>query len=138
MGVTSSSTNKNHRRDDMDNKNNARSTLQDDIENNNNEFIIDSQARTSLLFRQQDETLDDLDVAITRVGHLAGNIHDEIHEQNKILAEMDKDLDDAEERMGVVMGKLSKVLKTKDRYQICTILALSGTVVVLFFLVLYF
>jgi syntaxin 6 len=46
-------------------------------------------------------------------------------------------LQDAEEKLGVVMGKLAKLLKTKDKCQLGTILALILTVLVLLFLVLY-
>jgi syntaxin 6 len=103
----------------------------------NTDFIVDSQARASLLMRQQDETLDDLDVAVTRVGHMAENIHEEIGAQNKMLDEMDADLANAEEQLGMVMGKLAKLLKTKDKCQLGTILCLAATVIVLFLLVLY-
>ena len=44
-----------------------------DAERENTSFIVDSQARTSLLMQQQDDTLDDLDQAVVRVGHMAGN-----------------------------------------------------------------
>jgi syntaxin 6 len=97
----------------------------------------DSHVRTSLLLQQQDETLDILDAAVTRVGNMAGAIHEEIGHQNKMLSEIDEDLTNAEQELGVVMGKLGKFLKTKDRWQLGTIMALSATVVILFFLVLY-
>lgn len=104
----------------------------------NTNTIVDSQVRTSLLMQHQDETLDELDAAVTRVGSIAGNIHDEIGQQNKMLTEMEDDLANAEEELGMVMGKLGKFLHTKDRSQICAILALTGTAVVLFLMVVYF
>ena len=61
-----------------------------EAEQQNTDFIVDSQARASLLMRQQDETLDTLDVAVTRVGHMAENIHEEIGAQNKMLEQMDE------------------------------------------------
>ena len=100
-------------------------------------FIVDSQARQSLLMRHQDETLDELDVAVTRVSEMAGNIGDEIGQQNKMLTEMEEDLTNVEEELGLVMGKLAKFLKTKDTWQLGTILCLTATAVILFFLVLY-
>jgi syntaxin 6 len=108
-----------------------------DAERLNTAFIVDSQARTSLLMQHQDETLDELDAAVTRVGHLAEHIHEEVGQQNKMLTEMEEDLADAEEQLGVVMGKLGKFLQTKDKWQLGTIMALFLTVVVLFFLVVY-
>lgn len=103
----------------------------------NSSFIADSHAKASLLMQQQDETLDELDEAVTRVGVMAGDIHEEIGLQNKMLGEMEEDLTDAEEKLGLVMGKLAKMLKTKDKCQLGTILILSLTVLVLFFLVIY-
>ena len=90
-----------------------------DAQRMNTSFIVDSQARTSLLMQHQDETLDELDAAVTRVGNIAGHIHDEIGQQNKMLDEMEDDLANAEEELGMVMGKLGKFLHTKDRSQIC-------------------
>jgi syntaxin 6 len=68
---------------------------------------------------------------------MAGTIHEEIETQNKMLTELEDDLVDAEEQLGIVMGKLGKLLKTKNRCQIGLILILSLVVLVLFFLVLY-
>lgn len=109
-----------------------------DEQRRNTNFIVDSQAKQSLLMQQQDEVLDDLDQAVIRVGHMAENIHEEIGQQNKMLNELSDDLDKAEEELGMVMGKLAKFLQTKDKWQICTILALSATAILLFFMVLYF
>lgn len=108
-----------------------------DAERENTALIVDSQARQSLLMQHQDETLDELDVAVTRVSEMAGNIGEEIGQQNKMLTEMEEDLTNVEEELGMVMGKLAKFLKTKDTWQLGTILCLMATTVILFFLVLY-
>ena len=108
-----------------------------DAQRMNTSFIVDSQARTSLLMQHQDETLDELDAAVTRVGDMAGHIHEEIGQQNKMLDEMDDDLANVEEELGMVMGKLGKFLQTNNRSEIRTILGLIGTVVVLFLLLVY-
>ena len=108
-----------------------------DAERENSALIVDSQARQSLLMQHQDETLDELDLAVTRVNEMAGNIGDEIGQQNKMLTEMEEDLTNVEEELGMVMGKLAKFLKTKDTWQLGTILCLMATALVLFFLVLY-
>jgi syntaxin 6 len=108
-----------------------------DSERQNTSFILDNQAQTSLLMEQQDDTLDELGEAVHRVGEMAGNINEEIGMQNKMLEQMEEDMTTAEEELGMVMGKLAKFLKTKDRWQLRTILALTLTVLILFFLVLY-
>jgi syntaxin 6 len=108
-----------------------------DAERENTALIVNSQARQSLLLQHQDETLDELETAVTRVNYMAGAIHDEIGQQNKILTEMEDDLTNVEEELGMVMGKLAKFLKTKDTWQLGTIVCLLVTVFVLFFLVIY-
>jgi len=67
----------------------------------------------------------------------AETIHEEIDTQNRMLQNLEEDLSDAEEQLGVVMGKLGKLLKTKNKCQLGLILILSFIVLVLFFLVLY-
>ena len=108
-----------------------------DAERENTSRIIDSQARTSLLMQHQDDTLDELDAAVTRVGRMADGIHDEIGQQNKMLTEMESDLDEAEQQLGLVMGKLSKFLQTKNNGELYTIMVLFGVMLLLFLLVLY-
>mmetsp|Transcript_42826 Transcript_42826/g.63534 ORF Transcript_42826/g.63534 Transcript_42826/m.63534 type:complete len:339 (-) Transcript_42826:105-1121(-) len=107
-------------------------------QNENDGFVADAQAQTSLLMQSQDDTLDELGEAVTRVGVMADSIHEEIGLQNKMLTEMDNDLADAEEKLGMVMGKLAKFLKTKNRWQLGTILMLCVIVVLLVFILIYF
>lgn len=109
-----------------------------DTQRMNTAFIVDSQARTSLLMQHQDETLDELDAAVTRVGNIAGHINEEIGQQNKMLDDMEEDLATAEEELGMVMGKLGKFLQTKDRKEICIILGLTVTALLLFLILVYF
>eukprot|EP00429_Kryptoperidinium_foliaceum_P000192 CAMPEP_0176019434 /NCGR_PEP_ID=MMETSP0120_2-20121206/9388_1 /TAXON_ID=160619 /ORGANISM="Kryptoperidinium foliaceum, Strain CCMP 1326" /LENGTH=285 /DNA_ID=CAMNT_0017352509 /DNA_START=293 /DNA_END=1147 /DNA_ORIENTATION=+ len=92
-----------------------------DDQRRNTAFVLDNQAQTSLLMNQQDETLDELGEAVTRVGEMAGGISEEIGLQNKMLDELDEDLTNVEEELGMVMGKLAKFLKTKDKWQLRTI-----------------
>lgn len=101
------------------------------------EFVVDTRAQAQMMLNQQDEALDDLNVAVNRVGVMAEDIHEELGQQNKMLTELDDDLADAEEKLGLVMGKLAKLLKTKNKCQLGTILILCLVALILFFLVLY-
>jgi len=107
------------------------------IEKENSTFIQDKHSQAQLMLQAQDEALDELDEAVTRVGGMAGTINEELHQQNKMLSELEENLDDAEEKLGMVMGKLGKMLKTKNKYQLATIVCLSIAVVILFFLVVW-
>lgn len=117
-------------------------SIQSDLEEGNNSTAIadsvnPSQSETMLIMQQQDETLEDLDMAVTRVGYMAETIHEEIDTQNIMLSNLEEDLADAEEQLGVVMGKLAKLLKTKSKCQIGLIVILCLVVLILFFLVIY-
>ena len=119
------------------NKSNGYYSKARDVESGNTSSTNPERAETMLMLQQQDETLDDLDLAVTRVGYMAETIHEEIDTQNIMLKNLEEDLADAEEQLGVVMGKLAKLLKTKSKCQIGLIIILSLIVLVLFFLVLY-
>lgn len=106
-------------------------------DNEETNFITNSHADSQLMMEKQDETLDELDDAVVRVGHMAENIHEELGQQNKMLTDLEEDLDNAEEQLGLVMGKLAKLMKTTNKLQLGTIAALSVIVLVLLFLVLY-
>jgi syntaxin 6 len=129
---------------ELENNNNRRTgNMGNDIESNNSgnanavsSFMEESKAQTSMLLQRQDETLDELGEAVTRVGQMAENIHQEIGHQNRMLSAMEDDLADAEEKLGMVMGKLAKFLKTKDKWQLRTIILLVFVALILFFLVL--
>jgi len=108
-----------------------------DDQRRNTSFVLEYQAQTSLLMEQQDETLDELGEAVVRVGEMAEGISEEIQQQNRMLDELDEDLTNVEEELGMVMGKLAKFLKTKDRWQLRTICALSVVIVVMVFILLY-
>lgn len=121
--------------------NNGYAKASSDIESGNSSTSTSAnnpeRAETVLMMQQQDETLDDLDLAVTRVGYMAETIHEEIDTQNVMLKNLEEDLADAEEQLGVVMGKLAKLLKTKNKCQIGLIIILSLIVLLLFFLVIY-
>jgi syntaxin 6 len=130
-GNTSNNTN-NYYRDDL--HNNSRNNINSNHTHDHDDPL---RAETLSMMKQQDETLDDLDLAVTRVSYIADTIHEELESQNIMLNNLGEDLSNAEEQMGVVMGKLGKLLKTKSKCQIGLILILSAIVLVLFFLVLY-
>eukprot|EP00592_Proboscia_alata_P001397 CAMPEP_0194376070 /NCGR_PEP_ID=MMETSP0174-20130528/24580_1 /TAXON_ID=216777 /ORGANISM="Proboscia alata, Strain PI-D3" /LENGTH=252 /DNA_ID=CAMNT_0039156617 /DNA_START=80 /DNA_END=835 /DNA_ORIENTATION=- len=80
------------------------------------DMLQNERAQSQVMLKQQDETLDVLGEAVQRVGDIADNIHDELQVQNRMLSDFEEDLDDAEEKLGMVMGKLAKLLKTKNKW----------------------
>jgi len=108
-----------------------------DEERQNTDFILDNQAQSSMLIQEQNETLDELGDAVTRVGEMAGTIGEEIGQQNKMLNNLDQDMTNAEEELGLVLGKLAKFIGTKDRWQLRIIMILILIVIIMFFLAIY-
>lgn len=102
-----------------------------------NQNHANSNSSHRVLLEQQDETLDELDMAVTRVGDMATHIHDEIQQQNQMLDDLDEDLTNVEQELGLVMGKLAKFLQTKDKWQLRIVLMLTAIVIVLFLCVVY-
>ena len=104
---------------------------------NTNNFIEDQRLQSQLMLQEQDEGLEELGNAVTRVGKMAGNINETLIKQNKMLDDLGNDLDETSGRMDAVMKRLEKLLQTKDKCQIWTIVSLFLVLIVLVFLVIY-
>jgi len=107
------------------------------IEKSNTSFVRGQQQVTREIISQQDEQLDTLGNAVDRLGNMGRSINDELKTQNRMLDELDRDLDDAGEKMNFVMAKLSTLLKTKDSCQIWTIVILSVILIVIVALTIF-
>mmetsp|Transcript_14830 Transcript_14830/g.26285 ORF Transcript_14830/g.26285 Transcript_14830/m.26285 type:complete len:247 (+) Transcript_14830:418-1158(+) len=103
----------------------------------NTQFIHDQQAQGQMIIRQQDEELEELGYAVDRVNDMAVGINEELKTQNQMLKTLEEDIDEAAEKMNFVMGKMAKLLKTKDTCQIWTVIILTLVLVLLVFLVIY-
>lgn len=114
---------------------NLGATNSDEAENTH--FIHDQQAQGQMIIRQQDEELEELGYAVDRVNDMAVGINDELKTQNRMLTDLEADIDEAAEKMNFVMGKMAKLLKTKDTCQIWTVIILCFVLVLLVFLVIY-
>jgi chromosome segregation ATPase len=110
-------------------------TNSDEAENTH--FIVDKQAEQRMIMQQQDEDLTELGQGVDRLNELSKGINQELQTQNRMLDDLDRDIDEAAEKMNFVMGKLAKLLKTKDTCQICVILGLTFILLVLILLVMY-
>lgn len=108
-----------------------------DLEMQNTDFIHGQSAQARATMREQDENIDQLDGAVDRVHRMASEIHGELSTQSRMLDEMESELDETTEKMNFVMGKLAKLLKTKDTCQIWTIVALTIVLIVMVLLVIY-
>lgn len=106
-------------------------------EERNERFLEDETQRQQQVMREQDQSLAGLQTDITRLHGVTVEISNEVKNQNKMLDDLTDDVEEAQERMNFVMGRLSKLLKTKDKCQLGLILFLVAVLVVMIFLVVY-
>lgn len=102
-----------------------------------NQAFLDRQRQQQTQLRaQQDEDLEMLSLSAQRLGNTAQIINVELKEQQKMLEELDEDIDKEAEKLNFVMKQMGKLLKTSDSKQLCLIIGLSCLVAVLLFLVI--
>ena len=84
------------------------------------------------IIAQQDETLTELARVTDRLGETAVVINSELQDQQRLLSQLDNDMDRQQEKMNYVMGKMGKLLKTSDMKQIGFVIFLLLLSIVLF------
>uniref|UniRef100_A0AAV1THR2 t-SNARE coiled-coil homology domain-containing protein n=1 Tax=Peronospora matthiolae TaxID=2874970 RepID=A0AAV1THR2_9STRA len=103
----------------------------------NERLLEQERLQRQQIMQQQDTNLAGLQTDITRLHGVTVEISNEVKQQNKMLDDMTDDVDEAQERMNFVMGRLSNLLKTKDKCQLGLILFLVAVLVAMVFLVVY-
>ena len=101
------------------------------------DFIHAQHARTQATMQEQDESLEVLDGAVDRVHRMAEEIHGELKTQTRLIDDLEGELDETTEKMNYVMGKLAKLLKTKDSCQLWSIIVLTVVLVLLVMLLIW-
>ena len=84
------------------------------------------------IINQQDETLTELARVTDRLGQTAIVMNTELEDQERLLSELDRDIDRQSEKMNYVMGKMAKLLKTSDTKQLMLVIILLIISIVLF------
>lgn len=109
----------------------ATSAMQSSISMENTRFIKDQKGQQQALIEKQDVQLGHLGEAVDRLGEIGRGVNQELKEQTVLLDNLDREVDDASNKMNVVQAALSKLLKTKDGCQIWTIVILGVILVIL-------
>ena len=112
-------------------------TARNPAERQNARFIKEQRLEAASMIGHQDEAIDSLGEAVDRLGQLGKEVNVELREQNIMLAGLEDDLDEAGNRMNMVMASLSKLLKTKDGCMIWTIVILFFVLALLVALVIW-
>ena len=88
--------------------------------------------------KEQDDNLTLLGESVTRLGQLSLSISKEIDSQNEMLDDLSEDIDTARDTANILTKKTEDLVKhVGGPKQFCTILILSGILVILTLLVLY-
>lgn len=107
------------------------SKMRSSLHNENDRFIRDQHQQQTLMIRQQDANLEQLEKGVDRLHVLAKDIDKELKEQNKLLDEFGNEVDESKSKLDTVMQSLDKLLQSKDGCQIWTIVILTLIVVIM-------
>jgi len=112
-------------------------TFEDRSSDEENDFVR-QHMNSKQMIQQQDQSLDMLGSSVLRLGEMSMNIHDELKDQNKMLDEMDGDLDKATSNLEIVTKKTQDLIKKSGGcMNFFVIVGLSVVVLVLFFLIIH-
>ncbi|CAA7407061.1 unnamed protein product [Spirodela intermedia] len=104
----------------------------------NDDFISSESDRQSLLIKKQDEELDQLSVSVQRIGGIGLTIHEELIGQDKILEDLNSEMETTSNRLDFVQKKVAMVMKKASaKGQFMMILFLIVLCIVLFVLVFF-
>ena len=109
-----------------------------DSSDDGNDFISQQVRNQRQQLKKQDEGLDMLSKSADRLGQLSMNIHEELGQQNKLLDDMEEDLDRTTVQLGFVTRKTRElILKSGGKKNFLLVAGLSLVVVILVFLIIY-
>ena len=104
-----------------------------------NDYAANSLQRQQELMQQQDQGLEMLSQSAERLGQMSMAISEELGQQNMMLDEMDADLDQAGENLDYVTKKTKEFIDKAGGTKNCILIAgLSGVVILLLILIIYF
>lgn len=104
--------------------------------NENEKFLRGQKEEQQQILQNQDEQLSELSKSAERLNNTAVVINQELQDHQRMLQELDEDIDRETEKLGFVMKRIGRLMKTSDRKELCVIVALSGLFVILLFLVI--
>eukprot|EP00210_Caulerpa_lentillifera_P006052 g5784.t1 len=101
-------------------------------ERENEQFLSNQKMEQEMVIRQQDEELDHMEKAVSRIGNVGRTIHGELISQHEMLNALDEDVDTTGSRIKAAQMKIQEVIKNSGgNCQICTIVALSVILLIL-------
>lgn len=110
-----------------------------DSDSDEDDFIQREIKSQKLQMKEQDEGLEMLSESAQRLGKLSMNISEELDTQNKMLDQMENDLDKATSNLDFVTIKTKDLIKKSGgKKNFLVIVSLTLVVIFLFILIIYF
>jgi hypothetical protein len=103
----------------------------------NSDYLKDQSQQQATIRREQDQQLDKMGNALDRLNEMAVTIDTELREQDKILEDIDTEIDVAQGKMDQAIKQVEKLLKTKDKCQLATIAGLTITFIIVAVIAFY-
>lgn len=109
-----------------------------DSDHDEDDFISQQIRKQQFELKLQDEGLDMLTESANRLGALSLGIHEELNQQNKMLDEMENDLENATSNLDMITKKTKDLIqKSGGKKNFFIILVMSIIVVILLLLIIY-
>lgn len=101
-------------------------------ERENEEFLSNQKMEQEMVIRRQDEELEHMEKAVSRIGNVGLTIHGELRSQEDLLKTLDEDVDITGSRLKAAQLKIQEVMKRSGgNCQVCVIVGLSVVLLVL-------
>lgn len=108
------------------------------IARENDAFIAGMDDRQALLIREQDTHLDEMSESLAKIGGMGIAIHDELGSQDKLINDLQSDVEATNSRLETVQRKMAAVMKRAGiKGQIMLIVFLVVLLIILVALVVY-
>jgi syntaxin 6 len=106
--------------------------LESEIASSNDEFIQDQGQKQELIMREQDTQLEEVASTMGALKEMGAMIGDELEDQNRLLDEIDEEMDSTSEKLKRTIAKVDTVLAiSKDGKQSCAICLLVIVLIIL-------
>lgn len=101
-------------------------------ERQNDEFLSSQKLEQEMVIKRQDEELDHVEQAVTRIGDVGRTIHGELGSQHQLLNALNEDVETTDSRLRAAQIKIKEVMKRSGgTCQVCTIVGLSLLLLIL-------
>jgi predicted nuclease with TOPRIM domain len=109
-----------------------------DSEDDNDEFLGNEREQQQMQLNRQDQNLDALHSAVSRLGEMGMTINDELDDQNRMIDELGTDMDKAGNNLEMITAKTKELVKASGGCKMfCALVWLTMILLFLIVLVIY-